>query len=138
MSKLETRRKQYGIPPIPYLPQGKNVQVFRIPDQSVSAGGIIIPDTHSEPQPVGVLVAAGLAALDIMADNLIEVGDVVWFGRFAGWEREVSRIAEGKGVKVLQMKIEDVLGSVDAVDRSSKRYRVVRDAETGEHSYVSI
>lgn len=117
MSKLAERIEEFDIPPIPYLPQGKNVLLFRMPAESVTAGGLIIPETEWQPKPEGVILAAGLDALDVMRDHLIELGDVVWFGRFAGWEQEVKRDPANKGKAVIQMKIEDVLGSVDAVNR---------------------
>lgn len=138
MSKLDERIKQYGIPPIPYLPAGKNVLIYRLPTETRTAGGLFIPDAVGEPQPMGVLLSAGLAARDVMVDHLIEVGDVVWWGRFAGWEKEVERDPENKGKKILQMKIEDVLGSVDAIERV-KDYDIVLedDGEGGEqHVYV--
>jgi chaperonin GroES len=134
MSKLEERRKLYGIPETPYLPMGKNVLVFRMPSETRTAGGLWVAESAQEPKPMGVLVAAGLGALDVMADHLVELGDVVWFGRFAGWEKEIQRDPEGKGKQILQMKVEDVLGSVDALERVPA-YEAVRDSETGEHIY---
>lgn len=140
MSQFSERVKQYGIPPIPYLPQGKNVLVFRVPNETRTAGGLYIAETAQEPKPCGILVGAGLAARDVMADHLIEIGDEVWFGRFAGWEKEVARDPEGKGKAILQMKIEDVLGSVDAIERFDD-HTIARDldpeSETyGEHYYL--
>jgi chaperonin GroES len=137
MSKLGQRIEEYGIPSIPYLPQGKNVLVFRIPSETRTAGGLYVPDEHREAKPMGVLLAAGLGARDVMADHLIDVGDVVWFGRFAGWEKEVQRDPEGKGKQILQLKIDDVLGSVDALERAEEyEICVVQDGENaGQHYY---
>lgn len=115
--QLEARRAELDIPALPYLPMGKNVLIFRIPEEEKTAGGLFIPETVREARERGVLIAAGLAAQEIMGDHLIELGDIVWFGRFAGRESEVARAAEGKGAYVLQVKIEDVLGSVDALQR---------------------
>lgn len=134
MSKLDERRKEYGIPDLPYLPQGKNVLVFRVPNETVSAGGIIIAETAQEPKPIGVMLAAGLAARDVMRDSLIKIGDLVWFGRFAGWEKEIQRDPQGKGKSILQMKIEDVLGSADALERV-RDFRIEFDESNGEHYF---
>jgi chaperonin GroES len=134
--KLDDRRKKHGIPPNPYLPMGKNVLVFRLPAEEVTAGGIIIADSAKEPKPYGVLVGAGLAALDVMGDHLIELGDIVWFGRFAGWEKEIERDPEGKGKVILQCKIEDILGSVDALDRIKNC--TVEKSEDGTHYYEPV
>ncbi len=135
MSKLDERRKLYEIPDVPYLPMAKNVLVFRIPLQR-SAGGLHLPETHSDPNPFGVLVAAGLKARDIMREHLIEVGDVVWFGRFEGWEKEVDRERATAGKYLLQLKIDGVLGSVDAKERAAKMDIAFDDTE-GEHYYVN-
>lgn len=134
-SLLEQRRKLYGIPETPYLPMAKNVLVFRMPSETRTAGGLYIAETAQEPKPMGVLVAAGLAAHDVLSDHLVEIGDVVWFGRWAGWEKEVQRDPEGKGKQILQMKVEDVLGSVDALERVA-RYEIDLNEE-GEHVYVA-
>jgi co-chaperonin GroES (HSP10) len=135
MTLLAERQRTYGIPEAPYLAAAKNVLIFRLPNETRTAGGLYIADSVQEPKPMGVLIGAGLAALDIMTDHLIEIGDIVWFGRFAGWEREIQRDPEGKGKQILQMKIEDVLGSVDALDRV-KRYDIDLN-EDGEHIYVA-
>lgn len=115
--QLEARRVELDIPELPYLPMGKNVLIFRLPEEEKTAGGLFIPETVREARERGVLIGAGLAAREIMRDHLIELGDIVWFGRFAGRESEVARAAEGKGAYVLQVKIEDVLGSIDALKR---------------------
>ena len=122
--------KEFGIPEVPYWPLSKTCLVFRLPSETRTAGGLFIAEEHAEPKPYGVLVAAGLAARDILEDNLIHIGDVVWFGRFAGWEKEIKRDPEGKGKQILQLKVEDILGSVDAVERV-KEYDIVR-VETDE------
>jgi chaperonin GroES len=117
MEHLAKRIKQYGIPRPPYLPQGNNVLIFRLPSETISAGGIIVPEEHQEPKPMGVIIGAGLAARDVMESSLIQLGDIVWFGRFAGWEKEIQRDPMGTGKSILQMKIADVLGSCDALER---------------------
>lgn len=134
MSLLDKRRKELGIPEIPYLPIAKNVLIYRLPEEERTAGGLYVPESNREPHSKGVLLAAGLGALDILYAHLVEIGDVVWFGRFAGWEKEVERGATEKGAKILQAKVEDVLGSVDAIARA-REYRIVLDADEGEHSY---
>jgi len=78
----------YDIPPIPYLPVGKNVLVFRLPNETVSKGGIIFAEVAQEPKPFGVLVGAGLGAMDVLEDHLVRMGDIVWF-------RALCRLGEG-------------------------------------------
>lgn len=134
MSLLDERRKTYGIPHPPYLPIGKNVLVFRLPSETRTAGGLYIADVAQEAKPMGVLVGAGLQARDVMADHLVSLGDIVWFGRWSGWDQEIQRDPEGKGKHILQMKIDDVLGSVDALERQSG-FSIDLN-EDGEHFYV--
>ncbi len=128
---LEAKRKKYDIPEIPYLPIGKNVLIWRIEAEEKTAGGLYVPDTSKEVKSRGVLLAAGLAAMDIFADNLVEIGDEVCFAHFAGRDRETGERTSGTVSKrILECKAEDVLGSVDAIERSkSFRLDVSEDNE---------
>ena len=141
MTKLQERIEKYKIPPIPYLPAFDRVLVWRLTSEEKTAGGLWIPDEHKEAKDIGVLLAAGLRARDGLADHLIEVGDVCWFGRFAGTEKTVKREAgeSTEGQKILTMRLEDINGSVDALERV-KKYRIVRVADDacdhgGQHFY---
>ncbi len=138
IEKLEERQKQYGIPPIPYLPAGKVVLVYRLPSETRTAGGLFIAETAQEPVSQGVLLSAGLEALDVLKDHLIEIGDVVWFGKFEGWETEVQRDPENRGKQINQFKVDGVLGSVDAIERlqgKTQTHRLAYNEELGEHYY---
>ena len=133
MTKLEQRIKQYDIPEIPYLPMHKDVLVFRMPDEERTAGGLYITQENREPKSYGILVAAGLGALDVLWPNLVEVGDVVWFSTYEGEEKEITREVGAEGKKLLQMKVEGIRGSVDAVERA-REFEVVLSKE-GKHEY---
>lgn len=128
MTKLEKLRKDYDIPNAPYLPMGKTCLVFRMPAEEKTAGGLYIPEEHAGPKSYGVLVAAGLQAREILRDALIEIGDVVHFGRFEGQESEFKREAAASGRYLLQLKVEGILGSVDALDRI-KEYEIEENDE---------
>lgn len=134
MNTLEKRRKQYGIPETPYLPIARNVLVFRLPMEERTAGGLFIAETAQQAKRQGVLVAAGLKARDVFADHLVEIGDIVYFGRFAGDEDEFRRDPEGKAKRIIELKCEDINGSVDAWARAAE-YEIDRN-EDGEHFYV--
>lgn len=120
MSLLDEKRKKYGIPAQPYGPKGKVCLVFRLPPEKVSAGGIIFAEAHQEQKQQGVLIAAGLAARDEMKDHLIEMGDTVYFGRFAGYDQEVERDPENQGKAISQLMISDIHGSVEAIEREKE------------------
>ena len=135
-TKLDKIRDKYknDIPPLPYLPIGEVILVYRIPSETHTAGGLEIPEEYRSPVSSGILLAAGLAALDVMKDSLIEIGDIVYFGRYEGDEREFKREEAQKGQQLLQLKIRGLLGSADALGRVNA-YIVERDKETGEHIY---
>lgn len=135
-TKLDKIRDQYKdqIPPLPYLPLGEVILVYRLPSEEKTAGGLYVPEEHRSPVSSGILLAAGLAALDVMKDSLIEIGDIVYFGRFEGDEREFKREEAQKGQQLLQLKIRGLLGSADALGRVND-YVVERDEETREHMY---
>lgn len=127
-------RKELDIPQIGYLPMGKNVLIFRLQGEEKTRGGIIVPDVHKEVKSRGILLAAGLQARDILADGLIEIGDEVCFAYFAGRDRKnEERDAGTAGKSILECKVEDILGSVDALERV-KDYDItpVTIPETGE------
>lgn len=128
---LEAKRKKYDIPEIPYAPIGKNVLIWRIEGEEKTAGGLYVPETSKEVKSRGVLLAAGLAAMDIFADNLVEVGDEVCFAHYAGRERDAEKVVGGVSKRILECKAEDVLGSVDAIKRS-QNYRLEVN-EDNEH-----
>jgi len=138
-NKLDKIRDQYrdSVPPIPYLPIGEVVLVYRLPSEEKTAGGLYVPEEHRSPVSSGILIAAGLAARDVMADALIETGDIVYFARFAGDEKEFKRDEAKVGQKLLQLKVRELLGSADALERS-QNYRIVLktyDDGTSEHVY---
>ena len=127
-------RKELDIPALPYLPLAKNVLIFRLEGEEKTKGGIIVPDVHKEVKSRGILLAAGLQARDILADGLIEIGDEVCFAHYAGRDREVEK-REGKAPsKILECKVEDILGSVDALERV-KDYDIVYDDDAEGRIY---
>jgi chaperonin GroES len=135
--KLDERRKTYSIPPTPYQPAAKNVLVYRLPSEERTAGGLYVPQEHQTKKSRGVLIAAGLSALDVLADHLIEVGDIVWFGHYAGRDAEVKRDAGSDAIRMVQIKVEDILGSEDTLDRLAD-YEVQRVTDDCEHNGTHI
>lgn len=138
MDNLQKRRELYGIPDLPYQPFGENVIIFRLPNETMTAGGLYIPGTAEEPKPQGVLIGAGLAARDKMADGDIEIGDVVYFAKYAGWEKHIKDDPGNKGKDIIQMKVQDILGSEDSIARLSgpnKTREIKRDNDPESESY---
>lgn len=88
-------------------PLQDRVVVQRLDEETKTAGGIIIPDTHTEKPSQGKVIAVGTGyrLTDGSVRNLdVKVGDVVLFGKYSGTEVKV----EGK--PVLIMKEDEILG----------------------------
>ncbi len=88
-------------------PLQDRVVVQRLEEETKTAGGIIIPDTHTEKPSQGKILAVGTGyrLTDGSVRNLdVKVGDVVLFGKYSGTEVKV----EGK--PVLIMKEDEILG----------------------------
>lgn len=88
-------------------PLQDRVLVTRLDEETKTAGGIIIPDNHTEKPAQGKVISVGsgyrqtdgtVRALDVKA------GDTVIFGKYAGTEVKVA------GVEYLIMKEDDILG----------------------------
>ncbi len=91
-------------------PLQDRVLVQRLKEETKTAGGIIIPDSHKEKPAEGKVVAVGVGyrlkdgsvrALDV------KKGDKVLFGKYAGTEVKVD------GKEYLIMKEEDILGIIE-------------------------
>lgn len=134
---LEAKRKKYDIPEIPYLPKAMNVLVYRISGDEKTSGGIFIPDQHREIKSRGVLLAAGCEAMDELADGLIEIGDEVCCAHYAGRDRkEEGREAGEVARSVWEMKVQDILGSVEAVARSKNYTMTLQTNSDGDRWHI--
>lgn len=114
---------------IPDMPVFRRISVWRVPTpkEVKTEGGLYVPTTwtqkdkesgrtwreDADPRPLGVLLAAGLGALDIMRDHKVNLGDVVAFATMAGKGKSVDKVS-GKDVEMgelLDMNIDDIIGS---------------------------
>lgn len=85
---------------LPARARGSRILVKPIPQKEAS-DLIITPDAHKMMANMGYIVDAGLVALDQMRDHGDEVGDEVWFGKFAGVMEEWDHLEDvtPKGAK---------------------------------------
>jgi co-chaperonin GroES (HSP10) len=84
---------------LPAAPRGHRLICKPNAPKSESDCGLIIPDSAQILPVVGIILAAGLNARDEMYDHGDEIGDEVWWGKFAGVMEEWDRIVkDGKGV----------------------------------------
>lgn len=149
MTLLDRRRKEFKIPPFPAAMTFDNVAIWRIKDnqEARTAGGLVVPQTYTTPDGMthdverdvenrGVLVGAGPGAMDELYSQGISVGEIVWFGRFAGDEKQIVKrgVGETEGQYMLLCKSRDVIAGEDLnVALASGALRVVRDSN-GEHA----
>jgi len=91
-------------------PLHDRIIVERLEEETVTAGGLIIPDSAKEKPQQGKVVAVGngkkteegkIIALDV------KVGDKVLFGKYAGNEVKVD------GKEYLMMREDDIMGVVE-------------------------
>ena len=92
-------------------PLHDRVVVRRIEEDSMSAGGIVIPDSASEKPSKGEVIAVGngkiLDSGDVRALDL-KVGDKVLFGKYSGTEVKVDE------EDLLVMREDDIMAIIDA------------------------
>lgn len=132
-SKLAERIKQYGIPTPPTHPIFDYVYVYRLPVETRTAGGLYIADVAVEYKPMGVLVSAGLLALDRLRSYGVELGDIVEFANYSGFEREVARDPENKGKHLIQLEAHEIRGSKDLGERIAAGEIEVVQGDDGKH-----
>ena len=91
-------------------PLHDRVLVRRMEDETVSAGGILIPDNAKEKPSRGEILAVGngkhLENGDVRALE-VKVGDKVLFGKYSGNEVKVD------GEELLVMREDDIVGIIE-------------------------
>jgi chaperonin GroES len=92
-----------------FHPLGDRVVVRRVDEETMTKGGIIIPDTAKEKPQEGEVVAVGPGARDDDGKRIpmdVKPGDRILFGKWSG--SEVKLDAE----ELLIMKESDILGII--------------------------
>jgi len=144
MTLLEKRLKEYNIPAWPYQPVFDRIVVYRIPEDKAksdkfSEDGIlvkpeVVKDREEKSSPRGLVVAAGLTAMDQLKGHGIGLGDLVWLTKWTFYSHETARTTMG-GVEFLFMRAGDVVGSEDLLkSMQAKKVTVVLDKD-GQHKY---
>lgn len=92
-----------------FIPLYDRVLVTRIEATIASPGGLIIPDTMKEKPNQGYVIAVGngrLADNGVVTPLIVQVGDKVLFGKFAGTDIKLN------DNEFLMMREEDILGII--------------------------
>lgn len=91
-------------------PLHDRVIVRREPEETTSAGGIVIPNTAAEKPSQGTIIAIGTGKIlenGEVRHLAVKVGDKVLFGKYSGSEVKVD------GEELLVMREEDIIGVVE-------------------------
>lgn len=71
---------------------GDRILVREFPVESVTEGGLHIPETAKERYMAGQLLSAGDKAADKLYDLGVEIGDEIWYAKYAGIIQEWQHI----------------------------------------------
>lgn len=122
---LVERAKEWGFDIPVGAPFGPRVTVWRLPPIQKS-GGLWMPEDAQSPHVLGILVSAGMSALDVLESNGVTLGHYVKFERFAGWEHDDQTPEHKRGSRFLHLNDRNILESLD----------LMSDLEAGRVSYL--
>lgn len=91
-------------------PLNEHILVQRLEQESISKGGIIIPDTAKEKPAKGAVVAVGPGKRAKDGSRIaidLKAGDVVLFGKYSGTEVKLN------GTEYMILREDDVLAVVE-------------------------
>ncbi len=132
---LDRRRHEYGIPngAFEHFPLYDKVYIWQLnmtERETYSEGGAIIKPqariAHDRATAArGIIVSAGLAALDSLRSTGVDIGHIVRFKKFAPFIQEVQEI-NGVVLSVMTLRDGDMVSSEDlAADFHAGRVRIV-------------
>ena len=91
-------------------PLHDRIIVQRLEEETMTAGGLYIPDSAKEKPQQGLVIAAGKGKITEDGKVLaldVKVGDKILFGKYSGTEVKID------GKEFLMMREDDVLGVVE-------------------------
>lgn len=148
---VDKKRKQYGIPDEAFFnqcPAFNKILVAQIPEDEGETyggeGGLIIKTEIAKTRelveaPRGVIVGAGLQALDVLRSNGMDIGHTVGFTRLAPFRRPFATIA-GERLTLIVLVAGDIVDSEDLGQqlRARKVRTVAKQNEEGVriHQYI--
>jgi hypothetical protein len=145
MTLLDERLKEHDLPPPPYEPFGETVLVYPLPEDKAKRetfipGGVLVKaesmkSREEKESPRGILVGAGLRAMDYLRGYHIELGHIVWIARLSPWRHVVEVRSDGTPLDMFFMNASDIKGSEDVARmRRDGTLRLTVDAE-GVHRF---
>jgi hypothetical protein len=118
-TRLDARRILHGIPDGAFKnqPAYDRIWVWQLPEFTKNFGGMIsltdnLVKSEENSIPRGVVIGAGLMAMDEMCSHGMDIGHVVTFAYLSPWRHRVAIIG-GKDVVVALLRAKDITGSED-------------------------
>jgi hypothetical protein len=149
---LDERRFDYGIPngAFEQFPVFDKVYIWQVTTQerrTYSEGGAVLkPDavisSDQNTAPRGVIVSAGLQALDSLRSTGIDLGHIVRFKKFAPFIQPVAEI-HGRHLTVMVIRDGDIVASEDLakayfVDRTVSIVNASTDGLSYDHRLATV
>jgi hypothetical protein len=143
--RLDDVRLKYGIPDGAFAQQPLYERVFvyqvdRVAGEKFENSLLFRPDVTKardrEEAPMGILIAAGLGALDVMASHGLELGDIVYFMKLAPLRIQCDTVG-GHPRYILALKVGDLAAGVDLQQRlRSGELRIAPQTSSEDGSQV--
>lgn len=146
---LEKRRLEYGIIDSAFRVQAAFNRIFihKIPDQMFKNGRygddsrIELPDTVKKQllnmAPRGIIISAGLSALDTLRDHGMDLGHIVTVNRVSPW-RVIYDIIGGEQMSYLIVQDRDISGSEDTAEALFSRRLLRHEATLADGKKVAM
>lgn len=143
---LEKRRLDYGITDGAFREQAafERIFVYQIPlaihaGSKIGGGVLYKPETTQSAEQRGssrgILVSAGLRALDHLRTNGIDLGHIVRFIHMAPFSVDVDYLATGMQVSLIDLNVGDILSSEDLALQLRVGEMEILFQEFGEESH---
>lgn len=142
---LLERVKQYGIILPKCQPVFDRIFIYKIPgEEKLEGSSIIMPGNAFHNADRGVLVYAGLRALDELKSHGIDLGHIVWYARLSPWQRRYAGVGlqEGRAAigDVVVLRASEIVGSEDLWRETWEegKYEIAYDSDNNQHYFRGL
>jgi hypothetical protein len=142
---LKARLREYDVPSWPGETPFARVLVYRIPDEAAASetfvpGGVIVKaetkrDVDIARSPRGIIVSAGLEAMDIMHDHGMALGDLVWIAPHSPYRFDFGKDEKGRSIEFYFLYVGDICLDEDVSARLADGTIKLATNTDGKHVY---
>lgn len=146
---LVKRMKEYDLPSWPGEVPFDRVLVYSLPDEASASEKYLIDGKESAiiktdeartnqslRSPRGIVVSAGLGAMDKLHCHGMKLGDIVWLAPHVPYRFQVGNNKDGKPIEFLFCYVGDICLGEDIGERIANGTITVERNENNEHVYV--